>query len=144
MYLLDTNILIYLIRKTNTDLIKKIKDLLLNQTNIYLSIVTIGEIKSFSIQRNWSVSKDKDLDRLLNMFRIININNQIIENYAEIDSFSQGKHKTKKSTFSAKNMGKNDLWIASSAMFLDAYLITTDNDFNHLEPDFIKIIHLES
>ncbi len=66
----------------------------------------------------------------------------MISDYIEIDSFSQGKHKTIPSSFSAKNMGKNDLWIASTAKYFDLTLITTDNDFKHLDPYFIKILNL--
>jgi tRNA(fMet)-specific endonuclease VapC len=39
----------------------------------------------------------------------------------------------------ARNMGKNDLWIAATALLLEATLITTDNGFNHLLPFFIEI-----
>jgi tRNA(fMet)-specific endonuclease VapC len=40
-------------------------------------------------------------------------------------------------------MGKNDLWIAASAHVLGATLITTDNDFTHLDSIFIKLLKLE-
>ncbi|RZK35486.1 MAG: hypothetical protein EOO61_11845 [Hymenobacter sp.] len=30
------------------------------------------------------------------------------------------------------NMGKNDLWIAATALYLDLPLHTADNDFDHL------------
>lgn len=40
---------------------------------------------------------------------------------------------------SARNMGKNDLWIAASAIVLKATLLTTDKDFDHLSPSFINI-----
>jgi tRNA(fMet)-specific endonuclease VapC len=33
---------------------------------------------------------------------------------------------------SARNMGKNDLWIATTALYFDLELHTTDNDFDHL------------
>ena len=32
----------------------------------------------------------------------------------------------------ARNMGKNDLWIAAIALYLDMDLHTLDNDFDHL------------
>jgi len=35
-------------------------------------------------------------------------------------------------------MGKNDLWIASTAALLGLKLITTDADFNHLHDVFIE------
>jgi len=40
-------------------------------------------------------------------------------------------------------MGKNDLWIAASASFLKAELITTDKDFNHLDGNYIKLKRID-
>ena len=39
-------------------------------------------------------------------------------------------------------MGKNDLWIAASAVITNARILTTDGDFNHLDPDFISVDRL--
>jgi tRNA(fMet)-specific endonuclease VapC len=36
-------------------------------------------------------------------------------------------------------MGKNDLWIASVAAILNLQLITTDNDFDHLNGVFFEV-----
>jgi predicted nucleic acid-binding protein len=36
-------------------------------------------------------------------------------------------------------MGKNDLYIAATSSVYDLVLITTDNDFNHLSPEYIKL-----
>ncbi|MEM9886222.1 MAG: hypothetical protein AAF849_10040 [Bacteroidota bacterium] len=68
----------------------------------------------------------------------INIDQEeILERYSEIDAFSQGQHKTRKSSFSSRNMGKNDLWIAATALNLK--LVTTDRDFEHLNGEFIQL-----
>ena len=40
---------------------------------------------------------------------------------------------------SARNMGKNDLWIAATTHVLDLTILTTDNDFDHLDNVFIKV-----
>ncbi|HVK05454.1 MAG TPA: PIN domain-containing protein [Armatimonadaceae bacterium] len=34
-------------------------------------------------------------------------------------------------------MGKNDLWIAATAHVTGAALLTTDRDFDHLDPDYL-------
>jgi predicted nucleic acid-binding protein len=39
----------------------------------------------------------------------------------------------------ARNMGKNDLWIAATTHLLNATLVTTDHDFDHLDPSFIQL-----
>ena len=62
-----------------------------------------------------------------------------IERYAEIDAFSQGKLKDRPLSISARNMGKNDLWIAATASILNATLLTTDLDFNHLHNVFLNL-----
>jgi hypothetical protein len=35
-------------------------------------------------------------------------------------------------------MGKNDLWIAACAAAADAFLLSTDDDFEHLIPDQVR------
>jgi predicted nucleic acid-binding protein len=40
---------------------------------------------------------------------------------------------------SARNMGKNDLWIAATASTLNIPLLTTDNDFDHLNGVFLEV-----
>ncbi len=40
---------------------------------------------------------------------------------------------------SARNMSKNDLWIAAAALDSKAILLTTDNDFEHLHNQFITV-----
>lgn len=63
----------------------------------------------------------------------------IIDAYAEIETFSQGKHKAKSLGTTARNMGKNDLWIAATTFTTKAALITTDKDFHHLDQSFIDL-----
>ena len=85
--------------------------------------------------------------KLLESFIVADINvEEIIERYAEIDAFSQGKLIDKTAKFSAKNMGKNDVWIAATASVLDIILITTDKDFNHLDKEYLnlKLIDLKN
>lgn len=40
---------------------------------------------------------------------------------------------------SARNMGKNDLWIAATASALDLTLLTTDRDFDHLHLPLLSL-----
>ncbi|MEM6767041.1 MAG: hypothetical protein AAF655_19040 [Bacteroidota bacterium] len=41
---------------------------------------------------------------------------------------------------SARNMGKNDLWLAATANVLGAPLVSTDHDFDHLKETFIDLM----
>jgi tRNA(fMet)-specific endonuclease VapC len=66
----------------------------------------------------------------------------LMDAYADIDAYSQGKHRLYPlpAGFSARNMGKNDLWIAATAFLLDIKLLTTDHDFDHLHPHFMEVM----
>lgn len=70
---------------------------------------------------------------------------QILNAFAEIDSFSQGKHPSIKlpEGISARNMHDNDIWIASTANVLKATLISTDKDFEHLHNHFIDFVYID-
>ena len=137
--ILDTNILIQLIRIQNTaDYLSLINP---NEANIYLSIVSVAKIKSIALQNNWDLQKLAKLDHYLHSFTIIEINNAFINLYTEIDAFSQCKNLrfTTYPHLSARNMGKNDLWIAATASFLGLMLVTTDKDFEHLNDTFLSV-----
>lgn len=43
----------------------------------------------------------------------------------------------------ARSMGKNDLWIAATASILSAKLLTTDNDFDHLDGVYLDLAKIK-
>jgi predicted nucleic acid-binding protein len=105
-----------------------------------ISVVTEGELKSLALQSKWGQPKLKRLDALLQKFLIADIHvAQIVEAYAEIDAFSQGKLLLKPLGMSPRNMGKNDLWIAATASVLGVPLLTTDKDFTHLDGQYLDL-----
>ena len=144
-YLLDTNIVLIYSRDSEiSDQIEKDYNLFSENNQLFVSVVTVGELESIMIQRNYGQRKIERVQELLNQFSIIDINiREIIQRYGQIDSYSQGKHPVLKSTFSSRNMGKNDLWIAATSSVYDLVLITTDNDFNHLSKEFIKLENVD-
>jgi predicted nucleic acid-binding protein len=140
-YLLDTNILLTYIR--DNEIARRLEgnlNLLSAKHNLILSVVSIGELRSIAIQANWGVRKFRQMERILSDFLIADIHSEdILARYAEIDAFSQGKLQGKEHGFSARNMGKNDLWIAATASVLEATLLTTDWDFEHLDQHFLQL-----
>lgn len=128
MILLDTNIVIKHIRKE-----------LIYAGSSFISIITVGEIKVFAKKRNWGENKLQLLKKNLDVLSVIDISHHITDVYAEIDAFSQGLHPEKKLSTTARNMGKNDIWIAATAYFFDIPLQTTDNDFSHLTEFGLKL-----
>lgn len=67
----------------------------------------------------------------------------ILNQYAEIDAFSQGTLSENPLGTSARNMGKNDLWIAATTVVTNAALMTSDEDFDHLHDRFFEVIKIE-
>ena len=85
------------------------------------------------------------IQRILSNATTIEIfNDDIIKTYGELDAYSQMKlaHRPNPK-FSARNMGKNDLWIAATATHYDLTLLTTDRDFEHLDPDYLKLEYVD-
>ena len=141
MFLFDTNIiLIYLRRLPVLQIIKSIYNPFGSANESVISVVTVGELKALSLKNKWGKKRIKKMENFLLKFVIIDINNEDTTNhYAEIDAFSQGRLDGRNSNFSARNMGKNDLWIAATASVLGATLLTTDDDFDHLDGEFLQI-----
>lgn len=147
LYLLDTNILVGYIRAAGYAAYVEKKFQLFNPQNIsVISIVSVGEIKSLAFQFGWGEKKLNAMQELIKRIPVINIDSEQIPNaFAEIDAFSQGKHPFKSLPLgiSARNMGKNDLWIAATANVIKATLLSTDRHFEHLNENFINFIYVD-
>jgi predicted nucleic acid-binding protein len=140
-YLLDTDILVIYVRATElTRRIEQDLKLLTGENDLVISVVTVGEIKSIARRNRWGKKKIESLEELLERFLVADINVEaIVEKYAEIDTFSQGKLPNKKVDFTARNMGKNDLWIAATGTVLNLILVTTNGDFDHLNDEYLTV-----
>lgn len=112
---------------------------------IVVSAVTKGELLSLTIQRNWGQEKKKFIENFLQSVTIVDIehtDNDLMNVYAEIDSYSKGKGLDTNGNpkpGSSVTVGKNDLWIAATARVLGATLLTADGDFDHLSEIFLSI-----
>lgn len=134
-FTLDTNILIHLLRDSATA--KKVAEDFFNEENptLIISIVTQGEIESIALQKGYGEKRLNMLKKLLAEFLIVPVNDrEIVDRYAEIDAYSQGKLDGKPLPLgmTSRNMGKNDLWIAATSSLTKTTLLTTDGDFDHL------------
>ena len=145
-FLLDTNILLLYLRE-NKRLAAQIDALyapLAAPNTSVLSVVTVGEIRSIAIQSQWGVARISKLFQFVQKFPIADIHVEtIIQRYAEIDAFSQGRLPGRPLGTSSRNMGKNDLWIAATASVLGLTLLTTDHDFQHLDGQFFDVVQLD-
>jgi predicted nucleic acid-binding protein len=114
------------------------------ENSLFASVVTEGELDSLIMQHKWGRNKRFMLDTLFSITVIAPIKTEeIIKAYAEIDAYSQGKHPTLNLPTSARNMGKNDVWIAATASALELTLITTDKDFDHLNGVFLNVVWID-
>ena len=146
-YLLDTCILlIYLRRNELAGEINTRFQPLISPNSSIISVVSKAELKSIALRNHWGTKRMDMQEEFLQQFLIADINVEtIIQRYAEIDAYSQGKLAGKPLSLSgsARNMGKNDLWIAATASVLQAKLLTLDHDFDHLKNVFIELEKIE-
>jgi predicted nucleic acid-binding protein len=133
--LLDTNIFVHMIRDDATGKrLKQQRQLLLTEATPAFCMVTDGEIRSLAYQFNWGIDKIEQMRYYLESFRRVPIDTSaVIEAYAVIDSYSKSI---------GISMGKNDIWIAATAHVTGFELITTDHDFDHLDPSFLTGIRI--
>jgi tRNA(fMet)-specific endonuclease VapC len=146
-FVLDTGIILGYVRGVGyAEYIEK-KYRLFSPPNISLiSIVSKGEIYSLAVQRDWGDGKLTLLGELLRKLPVVDINNeQIIQRYAEIDAYSLSKDRKRPlpAGQTARVRGKNDLWIAATTSVLKAKLLTTDNDFDHLDGVFFEVAFID-
>lgn len=143
-FVLDTGIVLgYLLKaKYAEEIENNIKPFKSPNTAI-ICIVTKGEILSISKQRHWGEVKTHELEGLLARLPSVDISDgRIIDAYAEIDAYSQGKLKGSPlpDGMTSRNMGcKNDLWIAAVTFVTKATLLTTDADFDHLDGVYFPV-----
>ena len=135
-YLLDTNILVHLIR--GNALGKAIETnfaLAGSWSRCLISVVTVGEMYSLARQWGWGQKKLDQLQALLNQLVWIDINHpDILETYAEVEDIS---HRA------GRSMRQNVLWIAATAKVSGTVLLTLDGDFDHLAGTHLARIRVD-
>jgi tRNA(fMet)-specific endonuclease VapC len=108
---------------------------------LYISITTEAEIRSIALRKKWGTKRLDSLNSFLDETNIMEINQSYLNIYAQIDAYSQRLNPNfdKYGFDTPRNMGKNDLWIASLAALLSLRLVTTDSDFDHLHNIFFEV-----
>ncbi|MBK8412679.1 MAG: hypothetical protein IPL19_32470 [Sandaracinaceae bacterium] len=113
MYLLDTNVVLALVRGSALGTyIDTSFRLSAGKRRPAISVVTHGELRVLASRNGWGGAKLAALQNALNALVTVDINvAEVIDAYVEIDVYSQ-QHPD-----GARNMGKNDLWIAACEGF---------------------------
>lgn len=143
-YVIDTNILVGLARgQPWADNVMNSFGAFSPPAKSYISIVSVAEMESLAIQFGWGSTRVAALRKLLSTFPVQGIDLPgVVDVYATIDAASKHKHPTityPPGYTTSRTMGKNDLWIAATATVLQAELITSDKDFDHLNGWFLPV-----
>ena len=130
LYLLDTNILIHFVRADAVwASVRERYQLFAIEPKPLISVVTSGELRSFALQHGWGKAKLEQMEFCLGYFDEVFIDSPpLVHGYATIDAHLQSQ---------GVSLGKNDLWIAATAVVTGARLLTTDRDFDPLDPLFL-------
>lgn len=144
-YVLDTNIILTYLRKHPFWYrLEETFGFFEDGNYVVIPSIVIGELRSLAIQNSWGPNRRAEMEELISEFvPFFRLAEDAINRYAEIDAFSQGRLPGRRLDCSARNMGKNDLWIAAVASTLNATLITTDGDFDHLNNRFLNVARFE-
>ena len=90
-----------------------------------ISVVTVGEALALSRRLSWGRSKREALEALLLDLVVVDISDEVLDLYAEVDVCLRR---------AGKPIQQNDMWIAATAIASGAHLLTTDKDFDPLYP----------
>lgn len=135
-YLLDTNVLILSVRGSTTGRTIVTQFGLTTSRTALISVVTVGEMLAFGRKRKWGVARQSRLNAELQHLPRIDIHHpDILNAYAELDAFAESV---------GRSMGKNDLWIAATALVSGLTLLTNDADFDFLHPGWIRRIRVDA
>lgn len=140
LVLLDTNILVHLVRQNGVGVqVEADHGLASRPDRPLISFVTMAEMHALALKFGWGPRRQANLRALLEHLVVVHIHQgDILEHYASID------HHSEKVVKPARRMGQNDMWIAATAAALSAVLVTTDGDFDHLVPGFFQCVKVDA
>lgn len=123
MYMLDTNICIYIIKKQPVSVLEKFEQLPLG--SVSMSLVTYGELEYGALRSNNSEKALNILEELINYIPVLPIQPDVAKHYAEIRADLATK---------GTPIGNNDLWIAAHARALGHILVSNNiKEFERVE-----------
>ena len=126
LYLLDTNICIYIAKQKPISVLKRFEKM--KPGEVAMSAITYGELL-YGAEKSQHPKKTKEtLNDLIYIIPSLPLTNEVSEHYAHIRATLEKK---------GKPIGNNDLWIASHAQALNITLVTNN------EKEFARISHLK-
>jgi tRNA(fMet)-specific endonuclease VapC len=136
VYVLDTNILVALVRAgplgRYVDQTYRLTD---QPFRPLISVVTVGEVLKLAKEFCWQSKKVDTLRHLLAQLIWLDINHdETLDAYAEIAHWSERNGKKKP---------QNDYWIAATTKVVGGTLLTTDKHFDDYQDTFIQRIWID-
>jgi tRNA(fMet)-specific endonuclease VapC len=130
-FLLDTNVVVQLLRwKEIGKRIDARFGLLAAAVPPLISAVSLFDARSLARQWSWGPDKIAQLHALLLKLVVVDIRREpVVAHYVTIDHHCRGL---------GRRMNQNDLWIAASAAATGAMLLTTDRDFDPIDPALVQ------
>lgn len=138
-FVLDTNVLLALIRgrELGTE-IDRAFGLRSSLQRHIVSIASQAEIWVLADRNNWGNGKRDALQLMLDHVVVVPIDGQqIVDAYVQIAAADSDWHE------GPRNMGKNDLWIAATAVQTSLPLLTTDRDFLFLNKNPLTVLWVD-
>ena len=137
LLLLDTNIVLNLIR--GNEIARRVDErfqIRHRAERPLISIVSVGEALALAQTWRWAEKKRADLEQLMRELVVVDIHSrEVLERYADFHAWTRSQGRT---------MSDNDLWIAATAAATGAHLVTTDADFDVLDPDRIRRTYIST
>ena len=139
-YVLDTNILLALIRgKTLGESIDSAYDLKANLQRHVVSIASQAELFVLADRNKWAQAKRDAVNFMFQNLVVLPIDGEALLNaYVKVARADAAWQK------GSRNMGKNDIWIAATAVSSGLPLLTTDKDFTFLHGIFMQVLWIDS
>ena len=127
-YLLDTNICIY-ITKHQPEIVRQHFEKHLPDGNIFISVITLGELRFGAEKSQWKEKAFKVIDELTSIIPVIDLDEKTADHYAQIrkDLAVQGQM-----------IGNNDLWLAAHARS-NHWIMVTNNEKEFLRVDGLQV-----
>ena len=123
MYVLDTNICIYIVKKKPISVLQKFEHLEVG--SVGMSLVTYGELEYGALRSNNSQRALDILDELVSYIPVLSMEQDVAKEYALIRADLAAK---------GTPIGNNDLWIAAHVRYLGHTLVTNNTkEFERVE-----------
>lgn len=123
MYMLDTNICIYIIKKRPTSVLQRFEKLSVG--SVCMSLVTFSELEYGASKSNNSTKAMNVLEELANYIPVVPMGTDVAKHYGDIRAVLEAK---------GTPIGNNDLWIAAHARSLGHTLVSNNiKEFKRVE-----------